>query len=94
MKGFPPPYPIVEIEWIDSRCPNPNWRYMGDLGPPKAVLCTSVGYLTGESATAITLVQSLGDLDLATASHQANGAGDIPKKAILKRVVLRKGTLK
>jgi hypothetical protein len=37
--------PLVLIRWLDSRQPCAAWRYLADVGEPKAVECATVGWL-------------------------------------------------
>lgn len=74
------PIRAVRVDWLDSKQPVPAWQWVSDLGAPAPARCTSVGFLVGESADAITLAQSLADAD---DEAQAGGTMTIPRACVL-----------
>jgi hypothetical protein len=73
------PYRLVAVEWDSHGSNSDGWQSLDDP-TVSAVLCLSVGFLVGETATAIALAPNLGDVQ--REDLQALGIISIPKGAI------------
>lgn len=74
--------PLVIIRWLDSRQPTSAWRFLADVGEPKAVECATVGWLLKSNADVKVICQSVGDLGDPD-NAQANGIMTIPTACVL-----------
>jgi hypothetical protein len=93
----PVEYPIVYVEWIDSRSGSKRWDYdHGDNIPaPKTRVSVvrSVGFLIREDGVAVTLADSYADFDDPDSSApQVADAITIPKCAIKRRTKIKRPT--
>ena len=80
MKPMADVCPLVLIRWLDSRRPCSTWRFLVDVGEPKAVECASVGWLLRDNVKVV--CQSVGDLG--DPEHtQASGVMTIPARCVL-----------
>jgi hypothetical protein len=57
-----PDYPLVLVEWRDSRQPSAEWHWADEYETPALALCRTVGWLIDENKEAIAIAQSLGGL--------------------------------
>lgn len=73
---------LVLVEWEDSAQPVSGWCFLHDAPPLEVVQCQSVGWLVGESDTALMLAPNLGDIE--TDSPQGSGFIRIPAKAVIR----------
>lgn len=72
---------LVLVEWLDSRSPEPGWRFIEDGDMPRVCECVSVGYLVKDGENEKILAQSLGDVS--GGQMQANGLMAIPSRAVV-----------
>ena len=84
--ALPREYPLVRVEWEDSKRPLAPWQWVDEYQVPDIVRCVSVGFLIARTKTAIALAPNLGDVEQARA--QASGIICIPASAIRKIVGL------
>lgn len=82
------PYPLVLIEWEDSRQPTSSWAYISTMDTAPAVSCVSVGWLVRDNCAVKLLASNLGDIGDAD-SMQASGVISIPARCIVRIVELR-----
>jgi len=71
---------LVLVEWLDSRSPEPGWRYLEDGDMPSHCKCVSVGYLVKDDTAEKIIAQSIGDVP--DGPFQVNGLMAIPASAI------------
>ena len=74
--------PLVLIRWLDSRQPCAAWRYLADVGEPKAVECATVGWLLKDNVDVKVVCQSVGDLG-DPENAQASGVMAIPARCVI-----------
>jgi hypothetical protein len=74
--------PLVLIRRLDSRQPCAAWRYLADVGEPKAVECATVGWLLKDNADVKVVCQSVGDLG-DPENAQASGVMAIPARCVI-----------
>jgi hypothetical protein len=74
--------PLVLIRWLDSRQPRSAWRFIADVGEPKAVECATVGWLLKDNTDVKVVCQSVGDLG-DPENAQASGVMVIPARCII-----------
>ena len=75
-------YPLVKIDWKDSRQPSSEWKWLEDFEPTGAVTCTSVGWLIHDDKDVKVLAQNLGDTS--EENKQASGIIQIPACSVFK----------
>ena len=75
-------WPLVIVEWQDSSQPVGTWQWADDYAEPEIVVCKSVGYLIGDTETAVALAPNLGDVT--RDRIQASGIMRIPRKAVVR----------
>lgn len=82
MKSTKIEYPLVCIEWHDSRLGYQGWKSLDDI-ELQVMTCKSVGFLVKQDADSKLLVPHLN-------GNNTNGAGEIviPRSAILKETLL------
>ena len=80
--------PLVLIEWVDSKQPEPAWRHLDDLPELTVIECASVGWLIGESKGVKMLAPNIGDIKT-EGNTQASGFIRIPSRSITRQVMLR-----
>lgn len=78
---------VAFIEWEDSRRPDPEWKFIGDIlkERPQVVNCFSVGFLLHEGDETLVLAQNIGDVRNCS---QASGVILIPRRSIVKITLL------
>lgn len=72
--------PLVLIEWLDSRRPISEWRFLGDAPDQGPVRCASVGWLLRDGEMKV-LCQTIGDAD--EDDPQGMGMIQIPACAVV-----------
>ena len=77
---------LVQIEWVDSARPVPEWMFVDDAPEMEIVNCISVGWIVGETDNVLMLAPNIGDKD--STHPQASGFIRIPKQAITSRASL------
>src|SRR3954447_3807741 len=81
--------PLVMIEWEDNARPVPEWRWLSDYRTVNAVRCTSVGWMTHDSAEVKALAPNLGEIG-SSKTMQASGVIRIPSRCVVRVVHLTK----
>lgn len=81
-------YPLVYIEWDDSRQPNGQWKWISDFKEAKAAKCISVGFLIPSNKHVKVLAPNMADIGDEEA--QAAGTIQIPAKCITRIIKLKK----
>lgn len=76
-------YDLVKVDWLDSRQPSSEWRFISDTEIPKPVKCSSVGWLFIDAGDTIMLVQNTGDMGDGD-DGQISGIMVIPAISVLK----------
>ena len=79
--------PLVMIEWVDSRQPEPGWRWLSDFKPSGPCDCASVGWLIHDGDDVKALAPNMADLGDGD-DMQASGVIQIPTPAIRRIVPL------
>jgi hypothetical protein len=79
-------YPLVYVEWLDSIGVSLPWGYIEDHDT-KAMLCSSVGWLTRKDKESIVVMPHLSD-ENSSVKQQGCGAMTIPAAAVLRIVTL------
>lgn len=77
--------PLVMIQWLDSRQPDPTWQHLHNLEIPKPVECATVGWLVHDGSDCKILCQNVGDFE---GNAQVGGVMTIPSRAVLRIDVL------
>jgi len=72
---------LVLIEWLDSRRPDPDWKFIGDVANASPVKCASVGWLLRDDEVKV-LCPNMGDLDME--NPQGCGLIEIPAGCVSK----------
>lgn len=75
---------IVRIEWLDSCQPAPEWRFLEDVGTPKAHQCCTVGHLIRDDEDAKVVALSVARPDNFEDWNQAGGVMVIPACSIVR----------
>ena len=80
--------PLVMVEWVDSRQPEPGWRWLSSFKPSGGPCdCASVGWLIHDGDDAKALAPNMADLGDGD-DMQASGVIQIPTPAIRRIVPL------
>ena len=77
--------PLVMVEWVDSRQPEPGWRWLSSFKPMAVCDCASVGWLIHDGDDVKVLAPNMADLGDRD-DMQASGVIQIPTPAI-RRIV-------
>ncbi|WP_290818255.1 hypothetical protein [Ferrovibrio sp.] len=81
---------MVLIEWVDSRQPVPEWRYVSDYDNAMNVIpVMSLGFLIHDGKDVKALAPNLGQIG--QDDEQTSGVIRIPSRAVLKMKRLRTG---
>ena len=80
-------YPLVMIEWEDSRLPSSNWVHLSSFDPGDAVSCVSVGWMIHDGKDVKVLAPNMGDIG--DEDVQVSGVIRIPERCILKITKLK-----
>jgi hypothetical protein len=75
------PWPLVQVEWLDSRQPASAWQWADQCCSPEIVRCLSVGFLVGDTKEALAIAPNLGDVR--QERIQASGIINIPRKTVV-----------
>jgi hypothetical protein len=78
-------YPMVLIEWLDSRQPSIGWQFVENMEMPKPCKCLSVGWLLDEGEDQIVIAAHMNDMDQ---DDQVMGVMVIPSCSVLKKTPL------
>ena len=81
---------VCLVEWIDSSGSS-GWQLLEDAAAIEPDRCTSVGFVIAETTDRLTLLQSLTNRKGTKVKDHGDHVLTIPKSAIRKTVVLRKG---
>lgn len=79
-------FPLVQVDWLDSRRPVAEWAFISDAPDEGAVHCSTVGWLIRDGATKV-VAQTIGDLS--EKEPQGTGFMQIPACAVLSVTLLQ-----
>lgn len=79
---------LVFVEWIDSRTPTAKWQHRWEVDFGHTSHCVTVGFLVHKGRRAISVSQTLGNLDSPSDIHFL-GVIHIPVGCIVKMTVLK-----
>ena len=71
---------LLLVEWLDSVQPSPGWAFLSDCDDVEPVQCRSVGWVVGQTRTAIMLAPNVGNFD--GEDPQGSGFIRIPMRAV------------
>lgn len=74
-------FPLVMIDWVDSRQPVSTWRWLSSCEFQGVVKCQSVGWLIKDDNNIKVLAQNLGDLEGGD-DMQVSGTIEIPTACV------------
>jgi hypothetical protein len=74
-------YPLILVEWQDSRQPDGGWRWADECEDPASVKCQTVGWLLRETKDALLVVQNLGDVT--SGRMQVSGGTEIARRQVV-----------
>lgn len=77
---------MVQIEWVDSKRPNPTWKFLSDMEKEEVCKCVSVGYLIHDNEDIKVLAPNMADIE--SKEMQCCGEITIPTASIKKIVPL------
>lgn len=77
-------YPMLLVEWLDSKASANEWQYLDELTEIEPSRCRTVGFLLQTRKDSIVLA-------FTTSPEQVLGRLVIPSRAILKKQVLQAG---
>jgi hypothetical protein len=78
-------YPMVLIEWLDSRQPSTGWQFVENMEIPMPCKCLSVGWLLAEGENQTVIAAHRNDMDQ---DDQVMGVMVIPSCSVLKKTPL------
>lgn len=72
---------LARLTWVDSLQPRPNWEFIHNIDPEKALKCYTVGWVLGMTDDALTVAMSI-TAGKTWGDRQVSGVMTIPIRSL------------